>query len=90
MVHELPWFLHPSNLFLVIFFLYISGFILSSLFFHGFILKKKLESGGDKTFTVKESLFWFLFSVFWFLFSFVAFYYLTKSLFFDKKDKQNA
>lgn len=90
MVHELPWFLHPSNLFLVIFFLYISGFILSSLFFHSFILKKKLENGEYKTFTVKESLFWFLFSVFWFLFSFVAFYYLAKSLFFDKKDKQNA
>lgn len=84
MIHELPWYMDSSNLFLIISFFYISGFMLSSLFFHSAMLKKKSEDKLDRKFNSKESFIWFLFSIFWFLFSFVAFYYLIRTLFTEK------
>lgn len=89
MIHDLPWFMMPSNLVTVIFFLYISGFLLSSVCFHGFITKKKLENDEDKTLSSRESFYWMLFSIFWFLFGFVCLYYLMKSLFTRKGEDKN-
>lgn len=89
MIHDSPWFMMPSNLVAIICFLYISGFLVSSVCFHGFITKKKLENNEGTTLSSKESFYWMLFSIFWFLFGFVCFYYLVKSLLIRKGEDKN-
>jgi hypothetical protein len=89
MIHDLPWYMVPNNLLAVIFFLYISGFLISTICFHGFMTKQKLESGKGTKLTSKESFYWLLFSVFWFLFGFVVFYYLLKSTFTNTENQND-
>ena len=76
-----PWYMEPTNMLLVIFFLYITGFVLCSVMFNKLYKDHKLEQGVDPEMTQIETVGWLFLSIFWPLMGLYAIYILIKSIF---------
>jgi heme/copper-type cytochrome/quinol oxidase subunit 2 len=69
MIYDAPWYMSPSNLFTIIFCLYISGFILTYIFFFNFLInhKRRIKNSEEVKLNLAENALWSIVSIFWFI-----------------------
>jgi len=78
---DYPWYMEPSNMVIVIFFLYNTGFGICSVMFHKLYTDHKLEKGIDPKMSKTETVGWLFLSIVWPIMGLYVIYILIKSIF---------